>query len=249
MDNYINSKGNEIPDSTILVVPHALGGDGHYLDIIQPLIGVTKRDWFTDHFYYCLPLVTGNQYGFLVKAAYSFTAYWAGGTDGVAICKGEDANDTQLVDDHFKNGIITIQNRFALKTPPNINLMTMQPPNYYIPNLIAMTAVIETDNIRRDFTFNLRVTMPDFPVSVKAGDPLAAFIPVPRGTVENYKLRLITDIFTPEQHALEIDETNALAAEREGVDKTKPHAVGRRYFKGKHTNLESYKNHQKSLKR
>jgi len=102
MDNYINSKGNEIPDNTILVVPHVLGGDGHYLDIIQPLLGVTKRDWFTDHFYYCLPLVTGNQYGFLVKAAYGFTAYWPGGTDGVAICKGEDANDTQLVDDHFK---------------------------------------------------------------------------------------------------------------------------------------------------
>jgi len=248
MSKYINSKGNEIPDNTILVVPHELQKDGHYLEIIEPLVGKIKRDWFTDHFYYCLPLVTGNQQGFAIKAAFSFTAVWAGGEAPVVICYGEDYNNKQIINDHFKNGIITVQNRFALKTPPNINLMTIQPPNYYIPNLIAMTAIIETDNIRRDFTFNLRVMSPDTPVVVKAGDLLAAFIPIPRGTIEKYKVKLITDIFTQEQHALEVDESNTLGVERSGVDKTKVHAAGRRYFNGIHTNTDVYQNHQKSLR-
>jgi len=248
VSDYINSKDNEIPDNTILVVPHVLDSDGDYLEIIESLVGNKKRDWFTDHFYYCLPLVTGNQYGFIVKAAFSFTAVWAGGENPVVICYGEDYNDKQIINDHFKNGIITVQNRFALKTPPNINLMTVQPSNYYISNLVAMNAVVETDNLRRDFTFNLRVMSPDTPVVVKAGDPLAGFIPIPRGTVEKYQLRLITDIFTRDQHALEVNESNTLGVERETKDKIKPHAAGRRYFKGTHTNNSVYQNHQKTLK-
>jgi len=245
MTAYINTAGNEVPDNIILVVPHTTEHPSYYEDVIEELSGKTKREWFTDHFYYCTPLIIGNQYGFIIKSTRNFTINWPGEEKEITITYNDNLPDKQVFSNHFKNGVLTIQNRFALKTPPNINLMTIQPPNHYIPGLIAMTGVIETDNIRRDFTFNLRVTIPNFEIKIKEGDPLGAFIPIQRGTVEKYKVKLITDIFTKEQHILEVKESNALAKERSNDDKSKPHASGRRYFKGIHTTGELYENHQK----
>lgn len=248
MVDFINTPGNEVPPNTVLVVPHNVGSDGHYKDIIVPLVGKTRRTWFNDHFYYCLPLVIGNQYGFLIKATRGFTAYWPGGNAEVRLCFYDTTDQRQVYTSHFKSGVITIQNRFALKTPPGINLMTIQPPNMYIPNLVCMTGVIETDNIRRDFTFNMRVMIPEVPVTVKPGDPLGAFIPIPRGTVEKYEIKLVTDVFSVEHHQLEVGEGKALSMERGGVDASKPHNAGRRYFKGEHTTGEKYVEHQRVLK-
>lgn len=247
MTDYINSKGNEVPDNTILVVPHRVDGLSYHEEIIGSLIGQFKRNWFDDHFYHCLPLVIGNQYGFVVKSMRSFTAVWCGNKEGPVI-EFLDGDDTkQVISSHFNFGTITVQNRFALKTPPNINLMTIQPPNYYIPGLVAMTAVVETDNIRRDFTFNLKMTIPEMKVHVKAGDPVAAFIPIARNTVEKYNLKLITDVFSKEQHLLETQEADKLGNERQTRDKNRKRGNGQRYFKGEHTNKERYFNHQKKL--
>jgi hypothetical protein len=113
---------------------------------------------------------------------------------------------------------------------------------------MAMTAVVETDNIRRDFTFNIKMTRPNYCVNVEIDDPLAAFIPVPRGTIEKYEIKLVTDLFTKEQHSLEINESNLMGEERGGVDASKPHGAGRRYFRGFHSNGDMYTNHQKILR-
>lgn len=249
MTDYINSKGNEVPDNTILVVPHRVDGLSYHEEIIESLIGKVDRDWFDPHFYHCLPLTIGNQYGFVVKSTRSFTAVWCGNEEGPVI-EFSDGDDTkQIISSHFNFGIITVQNRFALKTPPGINLMTIQPPNYYTAGLTAMTAVVETDNIRRDFTFNLRMTIPEMKVHVKAGDPIAAFIPIARNTVEKYEIKLITDVFSTEQHLLEVMESDTLGKERQTRDKDRKRGNGQRYFKGEHTNGQRYPNHQKKLNR
>lgn len=248
MTEYINSPGNEVPDNTILIVPHSINGLSYHEEIIESLIGKLKRNWFDDHFYHCLPLLIGNQYGFVVKSMRSFTAVWCGDKEGPYI-EFLDGDDTkQIIKSHFNFGTITIQNRFALKTPPGINLMTIQPPNYFIPGLMAMTAVIETDNIRRDFTFNLKMTTPEMKVYVNAGDPIAAFIPIARNSVEKYNIKLVTDIFSQEQHLLEVKESNLLGEERQTRDKKFYKNNGKRYFKGEHTSGEKYLNHQKKLK-
>ena len=70
-----------VPDNTIAVIPNATGYTELYEDIIEPLHGKFKRDWFVKHAYYCLPLTIGNQYGFLIKSLYDFNILWNGGTD------------------------------------------------------------------------------------------------------------------------------------------------------------------------
>lgn len=248
--HYMNDAGYEVPDNHILVVPHDLGIEehGYYKEVILPLAGEPKRDWFGSHFYYCLPLNIGNQYGFVIKSLIDVDVIWPGGESNPEFTFIDNDNShKQTIKGGFGSGIITIQNRFALKTPPGINLMTIQPPNMFIPTCVAMTGVIETDQIRRDFTFNLKMTLPGHKVEIRKGDPLGAFIPIPRNFVENFKVVPAIDIFEAEVIQNDITESHTLSNERMTVDIDKPHMSGRRYFNGNHTDGSKYPDHQKRV--
>jgi hypothetical protein len=245
---YINEPGYEVPENTILIVPSAVDHDGFYKEVVKPLKGNPKRDWFSSHFYYCLPLTIANQYGFLIESLRDFEVIWPGGEQDVQITfLNDDNNNKQIIKNGFRNGIITVQNMFAIKTPIGINVMTIQPPNMFIPGCVSMTGVIETDQIKRDFTFNIKVTVPNLKITVKKGDPLGAFIPIPRYFVDNFDARLVTDIFDRALHVNEVQEAINLGNERLTTDKTKPHESGRRYFNGINFDGTPYPNHQKRV--
>lgn len=246
----MNDPGHEVPDDHILVVPHSLNipENGYYQEVIMPLAGESKRDWFTSHFYYCLPINVGNQYGFVIKSLVDFDMIWKGGEENAEITFLDNTEEyKQTVKTGFGSGIVTIQNRFALKTPPGINIMTIQPPNMFIPGCVAMTGVIETDNIRRDFTFNLKVTVPNLKIEVRKGDALGAFIPIQRNFVENFKVVPALDVFDAEIIQNDINESDALTVERITVDLVKPHMSGRRYFNGINFDGTKYPDHQKRV--
>lgn len=252
---YINDPGHEVPKDKILIVPH-LGLEYEenpkaYLNIVKPLKGQVKRDWFNKSFYHCLPLVIGNQYGFAIHASYDFSVSWDGNSseDGRLEISVQNSEylETQVVEDNFGYGIITIYHRFGFKTPPGINLMTIQPPNSYIPGVIAMTGVIETDQLRRDFSFNLKLTDPNRVVSFKRGDMLAAFIPIPRYFVDSFELGLASEYFSPEILKNEFVDQMELNRQRNSEDLEKRFNAGKKYFNGEHAFGCPYKDHQKSI--
>lgn len=246
---YINLNDNDVPENTIVVVPFTVNGMPHSDEIIEPLAGKIKRDWFTSHFYYCLPLNIGNQYGFLIKSAANFDVIWDGtDSDAVITFLDNDHFGKQSVDGHFGHGIVTFQNMFSLKTPPGVNLMTVQPPNIFIPGCSIMTGVVEADQIRRDFTFNLKITVPNYKISIRKGDAIGAFIPVPRYFVDSFKISTIYEVFDIETHIAEVSDAIELGRQREIDDKVKPHESGRKYFNGEHAFGEPYADHQKHIK-
>lgn len=248
---YLNDPGFEVPENKILVVPTAEDNDGYYQEIILPLKGEVKREWFNSHFYYCLPINIGNQYGFVIKSLRDFEVTWNGlmetENDLEINFLNDDNANKQFIKGGFSNGVLTIQNCFGLKTPPGVNLMTIQPPNMYIPGCVAMTGVIETDQIRRDFTFNLKITIPNYKITVKKGDALGAFIPVPRYYIDSFELGLVTDVFDKSVHVNEIGDGIELSRQRGAEDLEKAHKSGRKYFNGVHAFGEQYKDHQKKL--
>jgi len=165
---YLNDPGHEVPENTILVVPHSLNNDGYHKEVIESLKGNVKREWFNEHFYYCLPINIGNQYGFIIKSQRDFEMTWDGSNnkaDDITFNFLDNDDSKQVIKGGFSTGVVTIQNRFSLKTPPGINIMTIQPPNMFLPGCIAMTGVIETDQIRRDFTFNFKITIPNYTIN------------------------------------------------------------------------------------
>ena len=246
---YPNDNGLEVPENKILVIPNNLSGDGFYKEIIEPLKGQTKRDWFNSHYYYCLPLIIGNQYGFIIKSVRDFEIFWDGTErDATITFLNNDNQEKQIIKTGFNNGVITVQNHFHLKTPPGINLMTIQPPNMFIKGTSALTGVIETDQLRRDFTFNFKVTVPNLKITIQKGDPLGAFIPIPRQFVEKFDIDLATNYFSAEVLENELNDGQELGRQRGGEDREKPHASGRKYFNGVHAFGESYRDHQKKIR-
>jgi hypothetical protein len=229
----------KVPDHRILALPY----DDHYAglqdEVFLPLRGQHKRDWFSKHAYLCLPLVIGNQYGFAVKSLHHATFLWNGGPEPadttITVHNTDEAEafgGLQLLASQFGLGIVTVQTAFALRTPPEINLMTLQPPNQFIDGLQNLTGVVEADNLRRDFTFNLKITRSNFPVEIKVGDLLSAVMPIPRGFVERFELIDAYEALSPDTVALEQQTARDFGREREEVDAKNKRGVGRRYFKG-----------------
>lgn len=241
-----------VADNKIVAVPHnehvTISCSEHY----QSLKGEKRRDWFSDHAYLCLPLTIGNQYGFVVKSAHTFDVIWNGGnflTDLKIIMhdfNGDHKN--QYINSHFGLGIVTIQNSFTLRTPPGVNLMTINPPNYFIDGISHMTGVVECDNLRRDFTFNLKVTRPNHKIRINRGDWIGAFIPVPRYFVDSFEMIDAKDCLTTEQIAEEQQASKDFAVERNGPDKERAHQAGRRYFQGEDVYGNKFLDHQKRIR-
>lgn len=257
MDNnkYINEDDNIIPKNTIVILsdPRSKHFKAEkYKEIIEDFRENPKRNWFTQNFYYCLPLLIGNQYGFGIKSLYNFTALW-NGEDGAGAIKLEiedypNQDRAQSIESHFGHGIITLSNYFVLKTEPGMNLMIMPPSNHFIPNLMSMTGVVETDNIRRDFTFNLKILEPNKKVIVKKGDVISSFMPIKRYFIDKFSVILAQDIF--DKNTIDKDFLDAieLGRQRDYVDPPGP-PHGRKYFKGIHAFGEKFKDHQTKIKK
>jgi hypothetical protein len=192
------NQGNNVPDKTIAVFTSSEYPENSQKQRIFNLINKSpkKRDWFTPHFYRCLPLTIGNTYGFIIHSEFAFSILWNGGLNledthiksmDPKLLEGSYPN----VSSHFGSGIITINPPFFLRTPPGVNLMTINPPNFVIPNITVMTGVVETDNLRRNFTFNLKLQIPNIEVTFPAGSHLSTFIPIPRYFVDSFEVKLV----------------------------------------------------------
>ena len=249
--DYINAEGNEVPSNTIVVYPHhrSVPDYGKYEEIIVDFRGEPKRDWFNSHFYYCLPIGMGNQYGFGIKSLYNIRAVWNGGqgADDLILNVEDYGSEQQVVATQFGSGIITIQNNFMFRTEPGVNLMTMQPPNMYIPNLMAMTGIIETDNLRRDFTFNLKIMEKDREVFIKKGDIIAAFAPIKRYFIDEFKIERGSKFFSEETFDKEEKDQDEFSRQRMNEDKARPHESGRKYYHGQHAFEGKFTEHQKRI--
>ena len=84
------NQGKNVPDKTIAVFtadPFEPTWHSNDKKIISNIIDKPskKRNWFDSHFYRCLPLTIGNQYGFIIKSEYDIAFVWDGGTNAESI--------------------------------------------------------------------------------------------------------------------------------------------------------------------
>jgi hypothetical protein len=248
----INDGINDVPDKTIAIFYDDIESnfEKKYTDEIIEKPSKT-RDWFSPHFYRCLPLSIGNQYGFVVKSQYDIDFLWNGG-NGVNDIDFyfEEGNQDKNAYKHpriqswFGHGIITVGLPLTLRTPPNINLMTINPPNYVLPNITVMTGVVESDNLRRDFTFNLKIQMPNIRVMIPAGTPLAGVIPIPRYFADDFNLVDAENIFSEDIIIEEFQARNDAYIKRNEIEYKTKNMVGRDYITGQDVYKNKFKDHQ-----
>jgi len=249
----INDGINNVPDKTIAIF-YDDTVDNLKKENISGILEKSqkKRDWFTPHFYRCLPLAIGNQYGFTVSSEFDVEFTWNGGENPEDIYFGWYEDQEALnkkwprVESHFGSGIITINPPFTLRTPPGVNLMTINPPNYVLPNLTVMTGVVETDNIRRNFTFNLKIQIPNITVRIPKGTPLAAFIPIPRYYSDSFELKFAEDIFSDSVVVEENQAGSDAYLSRSEVELKEGNGTGKHYLFGKDVYGNPFSDHQKN---
>jgi hypothetical protein len=244
------NQGVDVPDKTIVIFPDIDDSKEKKLNTqINNILTKPskKRDWFTPHFYRCLPLSIGNQYGFVISSEYDIEFVWDGGIDPDSI-KFFFNEDTEglfpRIESHFGSGIITVNPPFTLRTPPGVNLITINPPNFIIPNVTVMTGVIETDNLRRNFTFNLKVQIPNIKVKIPKGMPIAAFMPIPRYFGDKFNLEFAKDVFSKEIIAEEEKAVHDANIHREKVEYISKNSVGKHYMRGIDIYKNKFKDHQ-----
>ena len=242
----------QVPDGTILVITEDDRFNHLPRQLIQPLKGEFRRDWFLKHAYHCLPLVIGSQLGFVVKALYDFAVQWDGGetpeSTRITVRGIDEAMlQQQVVSSRFGMGTVTIQNRWSFRTSPGINLLTVSPPNHYLDGITHLVAAVETDNLRRDFTFNLKITRKDFEVFIPAGTPIGCVLPYPRHFVDRFRVVDAGDVLGPDVIETERQTARRFGQERQGSDSMKPHGIGGRYWRGEDVYGNKFADHQLRL--
>ncbi|HEY9676990.1 MAG TPA: DUF6065 family protein [Drouetiella sp.] len=229
-----------VPPDTIYTIPDQLEfANPSYIEKCS-----NKRDWFTNYFYNCLPIVFGNQHGFVIRSTNELVVRWDGTVDpsSVAVHKiDETRRDDLLVQSHFGHGIVTVQARVYFKTPRGVNMMVKAPPNYPVDGLSWMDAVVETDNLRRDFTFNIKITRPHLDIYIEKGTPLGCVVPYPRFFLDKFKMEPLRD---DNELDKAIKTASYYGIERQHHDADKPRL---RYMEGKDIYGDFYQEHQKSL--
>ena len=246
------NQGNNVPDKTIAVVLEDYDNGFDYSQI-DTLISKPskKRDWFDPRFYRCLPLTIGNQYGYIVKCQYDFSIMWNGGNSVddlfFEVYEEEETLNKKYpkIESHFGHGIATIGLPFTLRTPPGVNLMTINPPNTILPNITVMTGVVESDNLRRSFTINLKMQTPNTKVFIPAGTPIAGILPIPRYYCDEFKLVNAMDIFSENLVVEEIQSIADARIKRTEIEFLSKNQVGQDYFKGRDVYGNLFPDHQK----
>ena len=248
------NQGNNVPDKTIAVFNNrSFNGTEVTEEKINSLITKpdNKPEWFTQHFYRCLPLTIANQYGFVIRAEHDFSLMWNGSPDNgsvkifLDISEEEKSSSLLEIASHFGAGIITIMPSFTLRTPPGVNLMTINPPNYIMKDITVMSGVIETDHLRRNFTFNLKVQTPNVRIDFKKGQPLAGFLPIPRYFADEFKIVPAENIFDKDVLEEEVKAEYDAIIYRKSVEPRLKFGVGRLYYSGLDVYGNKFPDHQK----
>jgi len=254
----INQKdGLVVPDNTIAFFPVASSKGIEPFNLkdielfLKPLKNTHKRDWFTSHFYKCLPLAIGNMQGFVFSLPYTFSVFWNGNNnlEDLSIKFGEDAKIYEgkniiMPSSTFGNGILTIYFPLTLKTPPGINLMTIAPPNFPTPGLSPMTGVVESDNLRFTFTLNIKVDLKNVEIVIQKNTPIVGLIPIPRYFCESFELKNAYEIFNENVVNQEIQVVEKHANHREINNKKTPTVYDRVYYNGEDIEGNKFKDHQ-----
>ena len=245
-----------VPEKTIAFFPVVPNNELKPFDLkninlfLKPLNNNHKRDWFTPHFYKCLPLSIANLQGFVFSLPYRFSILWNGGNteNDILIEYDETFEEYKGLNfiypsSEFGNGVLTIHYPITLKTPPGINLMTIAPPNFPVPGLSPMSGVIESDNIRFSFSLNIKVDIPNVKIIVEPNTPLVGLLPIPRYFCDSFELKNAYDIFDKnvvEDEVLTISENinSRINQYKNNLNEDK------KYFSGKDIRGNKFKDHQ-----
>lgn len=172
---------------------------GHPVKIEQTKI---QRDWMDAtndrHAYKCFPISQANTIGWSISFLHDIEFIW----DGIS-----DTSDSHvtILEDKGKvcntqraNASISFESGLYFKTEPNMSIISISPPNYFVDGASAFTSLISTSFFQDSYPIAWRITRPNTPIKIPAGMPVATLIPLSIGNLCDIELDINDKIFIPE---------------------------------------------------
>ena len=153
---------------------------------IEPLS--VKRDWmeetFDAHAYKCFPVSLSNGMGWGLSFPEDITFIWDGISDSnaehVKILEGEKYAYAGRA-----NATISFNTGLLFRTEENLSMMHYPVPNYPRDGVSPFTTVISTSFFRGEFPAAWRITRPNTEITIKAGTPVIAIMPISMSKLNN----------------------------------------------------------------
>lgn len=184
---------------------------------IEPLSA--KRDWmeatFDKHAYRCLPVTLTNQLGWAISFPEDITFMWDGqiSTSGehVKVLAGE-----KYVQTGRGQATVSFETGLVFRTPENYSLLTYNVPNMFMEGVSPYTTIISSSFFEGPLPVAWKVTKPFVPITIKAGQPVAAVFPISLTEIQGSVLTVkdIKDLVRVKREiALDLDEAVKSAAD------------------------------------
>lgn len=154
-----------------------------------------KRDWMEAtherHAYHCFPLSLSNRLGWGISFPEDIVVKWDGGygvdpsQDRVQIIKGNQFTNVYRANHtlSFETGL-----KFEAENGENLTLLTMPVPNEFVRGAHCFTTLISTSALPGSLPIAWMITEPNIEITIPAGTPVAAVIPISLTDIQDYEL-------------------------------------------------------------
>lgn len=159
--------------------------------IITPL--KVRREWMDNtkdkHAYHCMPLSMVNYYGWGIAFPKDISFIWNGNPesnpDNIKILSGEE-----YVYSDRGNTLITFKTGLMFKTPENLSLLGYPVPNYFVDGVYPLSFLLSTSFLKGDLQPSWKITKANEVITIKAGEPVIAVMPVDLSSLNESALLL-----------------------------------------------------------
>ena len=140
-----------------------------------------KREWmdetFDAHAYKCFPVSLTNGLGWGISFPEDITFIWDGVSDStpdhVKILSGE-----KYVTTGRSNATVSFNSGMIFRTEEDVSMLGMPVPNLLRDGVQPFSTVISTSFFRGEFPIAWRITRPNVEITIKAGTPVIAIMPI-----------------------------------------------------------------------
>lgn len=202
--------------------------------------------------YRCLPLTIANQAGWIVRAPFTFQAYWDDALPaGRSIfLRAEDPAEAApwapWIGERFPGGILSIKLPYRFETDPGYGLVTRGPTNYFVHVAAPLESFVDTSAGPVELWMDWKLLEPNRALIFRKGDPLAMIAPYPLDLLEAVVPRSL-----PISDNAALEEAHALWSERRAAfiarDDRAPEEWQKDYFQGRNMAGERQHAHKTRL--
>jgi hypothetical protein len=182
---------------------------------IEPLPGT--RDWMDrlpdKHGYMCFPVSLTNRLGWGISFPDDISFIWDGVDDPtpnhVTILKGE-----QWANPNRGSATVSFDTGLIFHTDSDTTTLTMPVPNQFIAGTQSFTTLISTSFYRAPLPIAWKITEANKEITIPAGTPVAAILPLSLGHLENNYVLEVDNTQPPPEYWEELNKYGQAAQEK-----------------------------------